>query len=657
MNFLKTLKGMPLSKKVLILIMLVFAGIFYATVIGNHYYFRTYAFDYATYNFAFWDYSHFHVSIDPIYHVHDETRMTFLQDHFSLTMFYFIPIYWLFNWLTGSYTLLLLQVTLVLWSGWALYRLIKLKTGDNWLAVLSVLYYFLLQGRDSSFSSDCNILTMICCFIPIFLLSFESKKYTTSFIVFILLLFSREDMPLWFIFIFIVIAIWHWKERRIVKYCIAGIVTSIIYFIFLFKVFIPMIETPGTLYRLFQYSSLGRTPWDALVHILKHPIDTFKLLYENQTSNHDFDGEKKEFYLIYLISGAFLLILRPQYFIWFIPLIAQKMFNDDPVRWGMAGYYCIPVITILPISVFMIISKFKVKWLRYPLAIAVCGLAFYVTHEKMDISKRIPPWGTTVKENVFDSRFFHADFDAAKIHSALKMIPSDAKVCASSSILPHLAQRQFVYEYPDIQDADYLALFTFKDYYITSDSVYTRILGEHFFSPSWDVIANVPPFVLLKKMDGRMKNGVILDSLVCSAENKTADSVNFIASDGTLFGNGDAQDSSKAHTGKYAIRLNRADKTFGFTYQGNKFKKGDCLKITVWKYPASKDIGRLVVSCGKDFYKNIAAGKVEDNSGWVQLEMYITVPEDNSNFKIYTLNSSPTDVWFDDLTIVKCTLK
>lgn len=499
MNFMKAIRNLRLPQKIFYLIMAVFGCVFYTTVIGNHYYFRTYAFDYGVYNFAFWDYSHFHISPVPCYHVFRDRPMTFIQDHFSLTLMYFVPVYWLLNWLTGSYTLLIILVSLILWSAWALYKLIKLKTNDEWLAVISVLYYFLLQGRYCSFSSDSNILTMICCFVPLFLYYFELKKYVVAAIIFILLLFSREDMPLWFIFIFMVLGIWHRKERKILFYCLGGIVASMVYFVLLFKVLIPAFETADKHYSLFQYSVLGDTPWEALKHCIKHPIETLKLLYVNQFHNPSMDGVKKEFYLVYLISGGFILFLRPQYFIWFIPLIAQKMFNDDEVRWGIYGYYAITIVTILPVSVFMIISKFKIKWIRYSLAMIVCILALSVTWYKMNVTHREIPWGNSTKENVFDHDFFHPDYDAVKIYNGLKLIPSDAKVCASLSILPHLTQRRYAYEYPDIQDAEYLALFTFRDFYYVDDSIYYKIIYKHVFSASWDILAYNPPFILMKK--------------------------------------------------------------------------------------------------------------------------------------------------------------
>lgn len=493
-NFLKSIVS---PQKVLWLIMIVFGGIFYATFIANHYYFRTFTFDYGVYNFAFWDYAHFHISADPIYYVCDIRQKTLLQDHFSLILMYFIPVYWLLNWLTGSYTLMIIQVSMILVSAFALYKLIRLKTQDDWLAVISVLYYFLLQGHYSSFNSDCNIYTLAFCLIPPFLLCFELRKYVLAFILFVLFLFSREDMPLYAIFVFIILLIWHWRKKQAVIYCISGIAISIGCFLLYFKILIPMVDTSQVHYDLFQYSALGNTPWESLIHCMKHPIDTFRLLYKNQLPDHTFDNTKKEFYIVYLISGGFLLFLRPQYIIWFIPILAQKMFNDAPIRWGITGFYCDGVITLLPVSIFLALSIFKIKWIRYPLAIAVCLLALSVTRYKMDGNNRAT-WDNTLKENIFAPGFFYAGFNAAKIHRELKLIPPDAKVCASESLLPHLAQRRYIYEFPDVEDAEYMAVFMFKDNYMLTENNYQKALNQYMFNPSWSIMVNDPPFLLLR---------------------------------------------------------------------------------------------------------------------------------------------------------------
>jgi len=148
--------------------------------IANHYFFRTVTYDYGNYTFAFWDYSHFRISPMPTY------PGNFLQDHFSFTLMYFIPGYWLLNWLTGTYILIIIQYSLIIVAAWFTWKLVLLKTENFWLGVGVLVYYFVLLGRFTTFSCDVNLAVMSACFIPVFLYVFEKKKYIAAFVILIL---------------------------------------------------------------------------------------------------------------------------------------------------------------------------------------------------------------------------------------------------------------------------------------------------------------------------------------------------------------------------------------------------------------------------------------------------------------------------------------
>ena len=213
-----------------------------------------------------------------------------------------------------------------------------------------------------AFSGDVNLAIISACFIPIFIYYFEIKKYGIALIILILALFSRENISIWFVFIFIVLAIQHRKEKKAVLFSMTGIFISMIFFVLLFRVFIPALETEDKQFSLFNYSALGENPGEALSFILKNPIETIKLFFINHSGNPAYDGVKTEFYLVYIISGGFVLFLRPQYFIWFIPIVAQKVLNDSFIRWGIATYYSVEVVTLLPLSVFLTLSSLKSKY-------------------------------------------------------------------------------------------------------------------------------------------------------------------------------------------------------------------------------------------------------------------------------------------------------
>ncbi len=477
--------------------LLFFSFIYLTTVVTNHYLFRSFAFDYGFYNYAFWDYAHLRVSPCSLFGLN--SNATFLQDHFSLTLFFLIPFYWLLNWLTGTYTLIILQTAAVIYSGWALSKYISLKSNNVWLGIWAMLYYFLMQARYASFYGDCNIAIFSASLVPVFLYTFQAKKYITASLIFLIAILSREDMPLWFIFIFITLIIIHHKEKERIKFCTLLIGLSIFYFIVLFSIIIPSLEVPGRHYSLFNYSAIGQTPWQAIKFICTHPVETFKLLFQNQLHDPTYDGVKTEFYVTYLISGGFILIFRPQYIIWFIPLILQKMLNDEPVRWSINFYYALPIATMLPVSTFLIISNIKNVHLKYTSCVVFCLLAWYATDASFNRNKRAMPWSEPLKENIFDAHFFQSKLNISNVYKSLQLIPADAKVSASNYYLPHLSQRHSIYRFPDMYDADYIVVQQQWDNMFVSEKLYLSTIQLYLNDPNWVIIYNDFPFLLLKK--------------------------------------------------------------------------------------------------------------------------------------------------------------
>lgn len=482
--------------KIPVYLLIFFGALMFFMGIMNHYYFRTFVFDYGNYNFAFRDYAHFRQSPMPTYPGY------FLQDHFSLLLLFLVPVYWLLNWLTGTYTLIIIQNALIIIAAWYTYRLIMLKSGNIWLGTAVIIYYFTLLGRYSTFAGDVNLAVMSACFIPVFLYYFEQRKYVISLVILLLSLLSRENIPIWFIFIFAVLLIRHHREKRAVAFSISGIVISVVYFILLFRVFIPGIENEDKQYTLFNYSALGPDPGNALLFVVSHPVETIKMFFVNHLGDPRYDRIKAEFYVVYLVSGGFVLLLRPRYLIWFIPIVAQKVLNDAPIRWGILTYYSIEVVTLLPLSVFLIISSLKSgKW-QTGIAIAVCIATISMTIYKLDrVHRVVPERFRSNKEKFYGRAFYQSPYDLKETHRILKSIPSHARVSASENFFPHLSQRKYIRYFPEVDDAEYIILSIYDKNIRYSEPECERETNRYLSSDEWEVIEKSFPVFLLKKKE------------------------------------------------------------------------------------------------------------------------------------------------------------
>ncbi len=480
--------------KVMYIILVVFGLLFLTIYFCNHYFFRTFAFDYGAYNFAFYDYAHLRSSLCPVYHI----DATFLQDHVSFTLIILSPLYWLFSWLTGTYTLLIFQTGLILFGGWGVFKLISLKSENKYLPVLALLYYFLILGRWTAFTSDCNFAIMASSLIPVFMYYFERKKWTAFILCFIFILTTREDMALWTLFtgMFYLVVYRKEKERRTASLWI--IFTSMAYFILTFTLIIPLLETPEKKFLLFNYSVLGENPMEALIFMVKHPFETLRLLFVNFSGEPLYDKVKTEFYLVYLLSGGILVFLRPQYLLLFIPILAKKMLNDDPIRWSVELYYSIEFVSILPVAVYGIISSFRSRKLQTLSGVLICLVTLAITTHKLT-GRRELKWWPVEKYAFWQKEMYSPVVDISAVYETLKKIPDDAKVSASGRIVPHLAFRKTIYYFPRVDDAEYLVVFRENDTYPLNQEQFDIELKKYTDSEGWVTGVDGGPFLLLMR--------------------------------------------------------------------------------------------------------------------------------------------------------------
>ncbi len=465
-------------------------------VFRNHYSFNTFAFDYGVYNFALYDFAHFRVSACPVYLF--SFPITFLQDHFSFALIVISPLYWLLSPIFGTYTLLFIQTVIVTFGGWFTYKLIFFKSNNYLLALLALLFYFTLLGRFTAASADCNLAIMGSAMIPVFLYYFEKENILATCLTVLFLFIMREDYPLWLFFICGFLMILHRKEKFKLKFSAILFVLSIAFFLIIFKFLIPALEDENKKYGLFEFAALGKTPVEAIRYLFHDPLRCIELLFINHSKNSYFDGVKLDFYIIYIFSGGFLLFLRPVYLLPFLPLIAKKMYANDPIRWSSESYYSVEFVSILPVMVFLILAGLKKEDLKIPLALLICCWTLIMTSKEIFRSPEMhrARLGSSIKYDLFNKDFYIHPNSIKEIHEALKKIPADANVSASSKLLPHLAFRKKIYYYPRVEDAEYICLFK-NDTWPASQEQSDEKIIQLVAKEGWKVLVDKNNFLLL----------------------------------------------------------------------------------------------------------------------------------------------------------------
>jgi uncharacterized membrane protein len=370
-----------------------------------------------------------------------------LGSHFDLYLVIFSPLTYLF----GTYTLLIVQIIAIAIGGFGVYSYFKLFEQKN-IPIYAAIYFFLFYGIYGALSFDYHSVVVASSLVPWFFITIQKNKKILSLLLLFGIIISQENISLWMAFICLGLAIKYRNKAETAAFL--GLLTgiSITYFITITNYIIPYFSTQNS-YSGFHYSCLGYDIKSALMTLLTQPLECIKILFLNHNNSFDGDYVKIETHILILTSGLFLLIRKPYYILMLIPIYFQKFFHDDISMWSIGGQYNIEFAPVLAIGIFSVISEFKNKKTRTYMSYIVLTLALCSTFKTMD--------NTVFYTNKTQIRFYkkahyERELDIKNLNYYLSKIPEDAKVSAQVFLVPHLALRDNIYQFPIIMDADYI---------------------------------------------------------------------------------------------------------------------------------------------------------------------------------------------------------
>ncbi|MBI2258055.1 MAG: DUF2079 domain-containing protein [Flavobacteriia bacterium] len=478
MNFLK-------QNKVLLIIAIIFGTIFSLISLVNHYNFRTYALDLGLFNNALYDYIHFQFNDSGVF---KEVYENLLADHFDMYLLLFSP----FSLLFGTYTLLIIQILALLFGGIGVYFcFVKNKK----VAIFASLYFFLFFGVYGALSFDYHSNVVAASLVPWLFYSIQNKKLLTASILLLALVISKENISFWIAFVCIGLSIEYRNVKNLRNYLILSALFCAVYFFTITSFVMPSLSSDGV-YPHFDYSYLGNNFSEAFKKLIFNPIESIKVMFINHNKNELGDFVKAEAILTLLFSGILFLIKKPQYLLMLLPIFFQKFFHDNSSIWSIGGQYNIEFAPIFAIGIFKVIQEFKSdKWVKI-LSFIVLFFTAVSTYRTMD--KTICH---TNKENYrfYKQSHYSRNFNVKNVHKQISNLPKSAVLSVQSPLLPHLALRESIYQFPIIKNAEYVVYVENENTYpLSGDDFHSKIL-ELKQSGEWEEKYN-KELIILKKV-------------------------------------------------------------------------------------------------------------------------------------------------------------
>jgi len=249
-------------------------------------------------------------------------------------------------------------------------------------------------------------------------------------------LLTRENIALTFVAIgvFVMLAQRRWRlGAALIAVCAAWFVSVI-------EVVMPAIA--GRPYSHWTYDALGPGPASALLNVIRHPISSIALLFNNAVKLKLWGGLLGAWLFLPIVSPIFLVA---------IPELLERFWSSNPMLWSASFHYSLVIAPILAFASIDTLARLRrlvsarlhpIAGVAVPIATLTAGLVLTI-----GIVRPLDELGS-----------YSWAGQAAQIQSCLDVIPSQASVSASDSLLPHLSHRREIYLLTMKADAQYVAI-------------------------------------------------------------------------------------------------------------------------------------------------------------------------------------------------------
>ncbi len=449
----KKVSGYPSN---LFFILLIFGIVFSLISIANHYLFRTYALDLGVYNHALYSLSNFR---EPRFTLGLEGYdISFWGTHFSPITIIYTPFYFLF----GSYTLLIIQIVAILLGGVGIYQYSIGKLNSPKMSLLILICFFSTWGIYSALSFDFHNNVIGAMLIPWFVYFLKKKKVSVSLLLFLLIISCQENVALWMVFImvgFITNELFsknYLNDLKSLYFHLFLMVVSIAYFLIVILILMPHFnqQTP----QFFRYSLLGNSFTEIVASIVKYPGYAIKLIFTSSASTEIGHGIKAEFNIMVLLAGGIFLLYKPHYLIMLIPVYIQKMLSNDPVLWGIDFHYSIEFVPIISLCLIDSLASLDLNRKVLKGVLIIVMISTCASNIKTMLTRN-SSWYQKTNTIFWQNGHYSSGLDLEKVYGTIKLIPEKVAVSASSPLIPHLCNREKIYQFPVVKDAEYIAIF------------------------------------------------------------------------------------------------------------------------------------------------------------------------------------------------------
>jgi uncharacterized membrane protein len=438
---------------------------------------------------------------------HGAEAINYLREHFAPILYLIVPVYAL---RPEAGTLLILQSLLLGLGALPVYLLARRKTGSLALSVALAATYLLYPALHGINTFDFHQVVPATALLLFSLYFLETDRPIPFLVTLGVALLAKEEVALTAAAIGVYA---FWIKRRYRLGAIV-VVASLLYFVTVVKFVMPALGGAAQVNRFEGLMAPGRpgfggvfitlftNPWYVVQFILANPA---KLLYLGQLF-------LPVCLLPLLAGGAWIVVVPP---------LAMALLSSAETQYTIGYHY--PATLVPGVFFLAILGATRLNAQRYrrpamAVAVLIAGLA--MNYE----------YGWVLGKNF--TGFPQLSPHQAAVTALLRRVPPGASVSSLSDMVPHVSNRENVYLFPIVSDADYLAVDSdptanFWPYIgPTNRSDAQQAIAPYLLSGQYGVVANEDGALLMQRGAPAVHNQEGLQTLFggrYEAENQPGD--------------------------------------------------------------------------------------------------------------------------------------
>lgn len=460
-------------------------GLLYLAIwVPNHLLFRTYALDLGLYTHALWQYAHGKLADTALFL---NERHPLLADHFDLYLPLLSPLVRVF----GSWTLLLVQWSAMLFGAWGVRRcllLLGVGKGPATVAMVVMLTFF---GMFTSAAFDYHSNVVGAMLLPWWLASLVQGRPWSSLLWLLLMVAGKENMGLWVGWVALLLAAAGPIPTAMRKWAVVGTVFAWGWSVVVIALVMPAMATAGE-YAHFDYSILGSGLQTVVPSFVERPGSVLAALFTDHVGVPQGTALKLEFWWLLLLAGGWAFLVRPSWGLMAIPLVAQKMLHDDPGKWSVAAHYGAEFAPLIGMACGLVLLKWPRRWLAAITVLAAMGATVRCMDNTVAFQDR-------ARMRIYQAQHWRRDHPVRDVRDALALVPDHASLSAQSPAVPHAIGRMDLYQFPLGLDADLILLLPTETTYPMDTAAYRQLTTVLRNDPQWTVRVDKPHVLLLQR--------------------------------------------------------------------------------------------------------------------------------------------------------------